>query len=33
MKNSFLKEALKAGKEIDPKNTKAIGCSIKRVKV
>lgn len=33
---TYLKDALKnlkAGKEINPSNTKAIGCSIKRVKV
>ena len=33
---TYLKDALnnlKAGKEINPNNTKAIGCSIKRVKV
>jgi len=36
VKATYLKDALtnlKAGKEINPNNTKAIGCSIKRVKV
>lgn len=36
VKSPYLKEALKnvkAGKKINPQNTKAIGCSIKRVKV
>lgn len=36
VKAAYLKDALKnlaTGKKIDPNNTKAIGCSIKRVKV